>query len=132
MNSRLKFFKIFLVIFIPLFFVSCDGGSYTTTKSKEKTTTTSTEMNYSTFKGKKYKTIRLKASDKLKLEIEVKTIEGSLKIALTDDENNELFSVINPNEHITENLSIPKDGTYYIEVSGDHSGSYEINWDIVK
>lgn len=112
--------------------ISCSGGNYTTIKSKENSTTTSTEMSYSSFKGKKYKSLNLKASDKIKLDIDVKTKEGDLKVALVDDDSNELFSIENPTNHITENITIPKTGAYYIEISGNHSGSYEVNWDIIS
>lgn len=126
-----------IVLIISLFLmvtalVNCSGGKYSVIESKEKVTITSTEMTYSSFKGRKYKTVKLKAFDKLKLDIDVITKEGTLKIALVDDEGNELFSVETPNDHVTENIIIPKQGVYYIEVSGEHSGSYEINWDVIQ
>jgi major membrane immunogen (membrane-anchored lipoprotein) len=132
MLRNLKIKAITTMIVLVVFLVGCSGGSYRTIMSMENTTANSTEMSYSSFKGSKFISQRLKSGDELSLNVEVVTKEGSLTITLTDENNKELFKTENPKESIKEKIKIDKDSTYKIKVEGNHKGSYKITWDVTS
>lgn len=73
---------------------------------------------------------KVKKDDELNLNINVTTEEGNLKIALLDENNNELFIEGNPKEQVTKTIKINKDAAYRLKIDGKHKGSYKIAWDI--
>ncbi|WP_315080591.1 hypothetical protein [uncultured Clostridium sp.] len=127
---KTKIIILMNILLITLFLVGCSGGSYKIKSSIENNTNNSMVMSYSNFEGYKFTTLKLKNGDKLNLNIKVTTEEGNLKIALIDENDDELFKVGNPKDEIVKTIEINKDGTYKLKVEGNHKGSYKIDWDI--
>lgn len=130
MMRNLKVKVITTMIVVVMFLVGCSGGGYRTVMSMENNTNNKTEMSYSSFKGSKFTSLKLKNGDELNLNVEVVTKEGNLTITLIDESNKELFKTENPKEPIKEKIKIDKDSTYKIKVEGNHKGSYKITWDV--
>lgn len=132
MRRNLKIKVITTMIVLVIFLVGCSGGGYRTIMSMENNSANSTEMSYSSFKGSKFTSLKLKSGDELNLNVEVVTKEGNLAITLIDENNKELFKTENPKEPIKEKIKIDKDSTYKIKVEGNHKGSYKITWDVTS
>jgi len=128
-NLKIKLIISMNILLITLFLAGCSVGSYKTKSSTENDTNNSMEMSYSSFEGSKFTPIKLKNGDELKLDIQVTTEEGNLKIALIDEKDNELFKIENPKEQIVKTIKINKYATYKVKVEGTHKGSYKIIWD---
>lgn len=128
--GRLKSKAIGIVLLLAFFLVGCSGGGYRTVMSSENSTNNRTEMTYSSFKGSKFTSLKLKQGDILDLDVEVVTREGNLTISLIDEGNKELVKIENPKEPVKKNIKVDKDGTYKIKVEGNHKGSYKINWNV--
>jgi len=128
--GRLKLKTIGTMLLLTVFLIGCSGGSYRTVMSSENSTNNGTEMTYSSFKGSKFTSLKLKQGDILDLDAQVVTREGNLTISFIDESNKELVKIENPKEPVKKNIKVDKDGTYKIKVEGNHKGSYKINWNV--
>lgn len=130
MRKRIWLITILLGLFFLLSGCNFTGGSYSTTISKENNGKNNMEMIYSNFSGYRYTRLKLKAEDEIELKIQVNTDSGNLKVAMIDPNENEIFSVENPENQVVKKIKIDTDGKYEIKVQGNHSGSYKIKWNI--
>lgn len=121
------------ILILILSIISCSGGSYSTLKSIKNDTDTSMKMSYSKFNGEKFRTLNLKSADVLNFNVNVNTTSGNLSVFILDESGTILYRTDNTKSPISENINIPKDGTYKIKITAEnHSGDYDINWKIVS
>lgn len=132
MKLKRKILVLLLTMLVCVYITGCSGGSYTTKLSTENNGKTYMEMSYSSFSGNKYKELKLESGDTLELNIDVKTESGNLDVSVTDEDDNKIYNVENPEKTIEEKINISKDGKYKIKVEGEHKGSFKIAWNIVK
>ena len=125
-----KITLIMLIGIIAVLFISCSGGSYKTFMSTETNGANSISMSHSSFKGYKYRTLKLKEGEKVTLNVDILTEKGEMNVLVFDEEGKKLLDIKNPKEEISKTFNIEKDGKYKVQVEGDHSGTAEISWDI--
>lgn len=130
--------KIFSLI-TTLIFALClngynSGGTYTTKNmTSEDCSNSYMKMIYKSFDGYKYKKININKGEKLKLNIDVTTKDGELEVLVLNENNDEIYSTTNPKKEINKEIKIDKDGKYTIKIDGDeHSGSYDVEWKLIK
>lgn len=130
MKLSKKIISIISFFILTISIVGCSGGNYTSIMSIQNDTKYSMKMSYSSFKGEKFTSLKLKDGEELNITIDVETKKGTLKVSVIDKDNNELYKIENPQKTVSEKISISKDGNYKIKVEGNHSGSYNIKWNI--
>ncbi|WP_346937613.1 hypothetical protein [uncultured Clostridium sp.] len=129
-KTKLLLLLCILIIILLLNKCSTTDGNYKTSKSKEHSSKSSMEMTYKSFKGYKYKTLKLDMDDELTLNIKVENKGGNLAISLIDEDDRMLYKNENIDNSLIQTIVIPHDGKYKIQVEGDHSGSFKISWNV--
>ena len=129
-KTKLLLLLCILIIIVLLNKCSTTDGNYKTSKAKEHSSKSSIEMTYKSFKGYKYKILKLDMDDQLTLNIKVENEGGNLAILLIDEDDHTLYKIENIDNSLIQTIVIPHDGKYKIQVEGDHSGSFKISWDV--
>jgi len=132
MAKKTKLLLLLCILIIILLLNKCSAadGNYKTSKAKEHSSKSSMEMIYKSFKGYKYKTLKLDLNDQLTLNIKVENEGGNLAISLIDEDDRMLYKNENIDNSLIQTIVIPHDGKYKIQVEGDHSGSFKISWNV--
>jgi len=132
MAKKTKLLLLLCILIIILIINKCSAtdGNYKTRKAKEHTSKSSMEMTYKSFKGYKYKTLKLDSNDQLTINIKVENEGGNLAISLIDEDDRMLYKNENIDNSLIQTIVIPHDGKYKIQVEGDHSGSFKISWNV--
>lgn len=132
MAKKTKLLLLLCILIIILLLNKCSDtdGNYKTSKAKEHSSKSSMEMTYKSFKGYKYKTLKLDLNDQLTLNIKVENEGGNLAISLIDEDDRMLYKNENIDNSLIQTIVIPHDGKYKIQVEGDHSGSFKISWNV--
>ncbi|WP_346917489.1 hypothetical protein [Clostridium sp.] len=129
-KTKLLLLLCILIIILLLNKCSATDGNYKTSKAKEHSSKSSMEMTYKSFKGYKYKTLKLDLNDQLTLNIKVENEGGNLAISLIDEDDRMLYKNENIDNSLIQTIVIPHDGKYKIQVEGEHSGSFKISWNV--
>jgi hypothetical protein len=132
MVKKTKLLLLLCILIIILLLIKCSNndGNYKSSKSSEHSSKSSMEMTYKSFKGYKYKTLKLAFDDELTINIKVKTEGGNLAISLIDEDDRTLYKAENIDNSLVQTIVIPHDGEYKIQIEGDHSGSFKISWNV--
>ena len=131
MNKKL-IINIFIILWCMTLFCACSNAKYTTLMSTDNSTRNSMAMSYEKFSGDYDKTIDLVDGDTLNLRVKISTDSGSLSAKLYDEDDEEVFNTDSSKDNLAKDIHIHKDGEYKIEVSGEHSGSFDVSWEIEK
>jgi hypothetical protein len=115
-----------IILITTLFLGGCSG--YTSMMSREIQIGNSWEMSYASFSGTKSIPIRLEKGKPIYLTIDMTTKEGKLEVSFLDNKDKVLYKVDTPKEQVNKLIEIHKDGTYQIQVKGEHKGGFKINW----